>query len=88
MKKEEIKMPLDALKLIVESYGFVLVEKKQEIKIGDFGKFWDDNEKECCFSFLHTIDNDLGSFECGACLYWSNFRHLTDEEKENIQQNW
>ena len=35
--KQEIK--LDELKLIAESYGFELVEKKREIKVGDFGKF-------------------------------------------------
>ncbi len=37
--KEEVKMELDALKLIAESYGFELIEKPREIKVGDFGKF-------------------------------------------------
>jgi hypothetical protein len=91
--KQEIKMELDALKLIAESYGFKLVEKPREIKVGDFGKFWDNDNKDCCFGFLHTIDNDLGSFdlgsfESGAGLYWSKFHHLTDEEKQQIQENW
>jgi hypothetical protein len=90
---EDKQIPLDALKLIAESYGFELVEKPREIKVGDFGKFWDNDNKDCCFGFLHTIDNDLGSFdlgsfESGAGLYWSKFHHLTDEEKQQIQENW
>jgi len=90
---KEVGMSLDALKLIAESWGFELVEKPREIKVGDFGKFWDNDNKDCCFGFLHTIDNDLGSFdlcsfESGAGLYWSKFHHLTDEEKQQIQENW
>ena len=36
LPKQEIKMELDALKLIAESWGFELVEKKREIKVGNF----------------------------------------------------
>jgi hypothetical protein len=91
---KEVGMSLDALKLIAESWGFELVEKEREIKVGDFGKFWDWREKDCCFGFLYKI---IGTLDTGfiyaedgndIITHWSNFTHLTDEEKANIQQNW
>ena len=85
MKKEEIKMPLDALKLIAESYGFELVEKKREIKVGDFGKFWVKYEENPLFGFLR--DTVCGYTDSMGRI-WDNFRHLTDEEKQQIQENW
>jgi hypothetical protein len=89
LPKQEIKMELDALKLIAESYGFELVEKKREIKVGDFGKFWD-IESCIVYGFLESISDVEPKFiykrKTGA-LY-INFAHLTDEEKANIQQNW
>lgn len=85
--KQEIKMELDALKLIAESYGFELAEKKREIKVGDFGKFWDNNSIfQSQYGFLKSISKD--DFESYGNLEWSNFSHLTDEEKANIQENW
>lgn len=90
MKKEEIKMELDYLKLIAESYGFELVEKKREIKVGDFGKFWDNNtkEKDCAFGFLTKKDNDSRPFELSKNSFWVFFAHLTEEEKAQITENW
>jgi hypothetical protein len=86
-RKQEIKMELDALKLIAESYGFELVEKKRKIKVGDFGKFWDKNERfQYQYGFLKSISKY--DFESDGSLSWSNFRHLTDEEKAQIQENW
>ena len=91
MKKEEIKMPLDALKLIAESWGFELVEKEREIKVGDFGKFECPNRIGFSFGFLKKIES-IGSFievtKVNFISSWSNFRHLTDEEKQQIQENW
>jgi hypothetical protein len=93
MKKEEIKMPLDALKLIAESYGFELVEKEREIKVGDFGKFSSENGSVCSYGFLYKMKN----IESGIIYvennkditnHWSKFHHLTDEEKQQIQENW
>jgi hypothetical protein len=87
MKKEEIKMPLDALKLIAESWGFELVEKEREIKVGDFGKFWDyDSNEICVYRFLERKEGD--KYVDNFSTSWKNFAHLTDEEKANIQQNW
>lgn len=92
--KQEIKMPLYALKLIAESYGFELVDKKREIKVGDFGKFLSENGSSSSFGFLYKI---IGTLDTGfiyaedgndITTHWSNFRHLTEEEKANIQQNW
>jgi hypothetical protein len=83
--KQEIKMELDALKLIAESYGFELVEKKREIKVGDFGKFWVKYEENPLFGFLR--DTVCGYTDSMGRI-WDNFRHLTDEEKQQIQENW
>lgn len=84
--KQEVKMELDALKLIAESYGFELVEKKREIKVGDFGKFWD-NELKFFFCGFVSEFSELG-FKNFFNATWSNFAHLTDEEKKEIQENW
>lgn len=87
--KQEIKMELDALKLIAESYGFELVEKKREIKVGDFGKFWDEEEQDCLYGFLKDIKKDIEIYyvaENDSC--WTYFTHLTEEEKKAIQENW
>jgi hypothetical protein len=91
--KKEVKMELDALKLIAESYGFELVEKTREIKVGDFGKFSSENGSVCAYGFLYKMTN----IESGIIYvennkditnHWSKFHHLTDEEKANIQKNW
>lgn len=88
-KLEEILQPkeikLDALKLIAESYGFELVEKKREIKVGDFGKFWDDKD-ETSYGFLVRLYERYYRHNAGYdCL---NFAHLTEQEKAQIQENW
>jgi hypothetical protein len=83
---KEVGMSLDALKLIAESYGFELVEKEREIKVGDFGKFWDNDKKEFALGILDKIDTN-GIYWTND-VYWIHFSHLTDEEKANIQQNW
>jgi hypothetical protein len=88
--KQEVKMQLDALKLIAESYGFELVEKKREIKVGDFGKFETKDTPYSAFGFLREID-EYGCFTedvKGVCNIWANFRHLTDYEKLQIAKNW
>jgi hypothetical protein len=86
--KQEIKMKLDALKLIAESYGFELVEKKREIKVGDFGKFWDNDNHHSYYSYLERINESNMYQPKGFSVGWKNFAHLTDEEKKAIQQNW
>lgn len=82
--KQEIK--LDALKLIAESYGFELVEKKREPKAGDFGKFWDVSSNFFQYGFLTEIEGD--EFVADKYHSWLNFSHITDEEKKQIQENW
>jgi hypothetical protein len=87
--KQEIKMELDALKLIAESYGFELVDKKREIKVGDFGKFWDyDSNEICVYRFLERKEGDFFSYVDNFSTSWKNFAYLTEEEKANIQENW
>lgn len=87
MKKEEIK--LDALKLIAESYGFELVEKKREPKVGDFGKFCDEQGKFRYLGFIENINiKDVYPFKLKGGSIYKNFSHLTDEEKKQIQKNW
>jgi hypothetical protein len=89
--KQEIKMKLDALKLIAESYGFKLVEKEREIKVGNFGKFWSDNN---CY-FVGFLQDVYKISETNKCVFqmkdygtFCYFAYLTDEEKANIQENW
>lgn len=85
--KQEIK--LDALKLIAESYGFELVEKKREPKIGDFGKFWDNDENIFIFGFIESIEiQHQYCFKAKGYSGYKNFSHLTEEEKKQIQENW
>ena len=91
--KQEIKMELDALKLIAESYGFELVEKEREIKVGDFGKFSSENGSVCSYGFLYKmrgIKSGIIYVENNKDItnHWSKFHHLTDEEKQQIQENW
>ena len=91
MKKQEIK--LDALKLIAESYGFELVEKKREIKVGDFGKFSTKNGSVCSYGFLYKMTDTESGFiyvvnNKDITSHWLNFTHLTDEEKKAITENW
>jgi hypothetical protein len=86
---KEVGMSLDALKLIAESWGFELVEKEREIKVGDFGKFWDDGIY-ILYGFLESISDVEPNFiyKRKAGALYINFAHLTDEEKANIQENW
>ncbi len=90
---KEVGMSLDALKLIAESWGFELVEKEREIKVGDFGKFSSENGSVCSYGFLYKMTN----IESGIIYvennkditnHWSKFHHLTDEEKQQITENW
>jgi hypothetical protein len=85
---KEVGMSLDALKLIAESWGFELVEKEREIKVGDFGKFFDSGG--CVvYGFLESInEKDTCKYVRKTGALYINFVHLTDEEKANIQQNW
>jgi len=84
---EDKQIPLDALKLIAESYGFELVEKKREIKVGDFGKFWDNEDERFYYGFLIQKTAKIFKDEFHD-ISWDNFAHLTDDEKKAIQQNW
>ena len=88
MKKKEIKMELDALKLIAESYGFELVEKAREIKVGDFGVFWDLPCTCPVYGFLQLISKGVYCYSPASGSSYRNFRHLTDEEKKAITENW
>jgi hypothetical protein len=86
---KEVGMSLDALKLIAESWGFKLVKEEREIKVGDFGKFWDDGS--CVvYGFLESISDVEPKliYKRKAGALYINFAHLTDEEKQQITENW
>jgi len=85
---KEVGMSLDALKLIAENWGFELIEKKREIKVGDFGKFWDNDNHYSYYFFLEKINESNMYKPKGFSDGWENFCHLTDEEKSRIQENW
>jgi hypothetical protein len=81
---KEIALPFEELQKQAELHGWKLVKEERQIKVGDFGKFWDENEQCCVYGFLESIfmyKRKTGSI-------YINFAHLTDEEKANIQQNW
>lgn len=89
--KKEVHLTINEIRLQAEKLGFALVEKKMEVKIGDFGLFWDDEDDEAeemvCYGFL-SEKNDTGFKDNFHISTWRNFRHLTHEEKERITQNW
>jgi hypothetical protein len=85
--KEEVKMELDALKIIAESYGFYLVEKPREIKVGDFGKFWDSPCTCPVYGYLHSISKGIYCYSPSSGSSYRNFAHLTNEEKEELIKN-
>lgn len=86
--KQEIKMELDALKLIAESYGFELIEKTREIKVGDFGKFWDSTSDCPVYGYLQLISKGVYRYSPSSGSSYRNFAHLTNEEKEELTKNW
>lgn len=83
---KEIILPLDELKSQANALGYELVEKKREIKVGDFGVFWDGSGKFKVFDFLY--EKHEGVFIDGDDVFYENFRHLTEEEKQKIQNKW
>jgi hypothetical protein len=85
--KKEIKMELDALKLIAESYGFYLVEKPREIKVGDFGKFWDCPTTCPVYGYLQFISKGVYCYSPNSGSSYRNFAHLTEDEKEQLIKN-
>lgn len=85
---KEVVLSIDELQKQAESLGFELVKKERKIKVGDFGKFWDD-DNECAYGFITQDDkSERFRFECNNFTWWHNFAHLTDEEKKQIQENW
>ena len=86
---KEIALPIEELQKQAELLGFELVKKERKIKVGDFGKFWDDG---ICilYGFLESISDVEPNFiyKRKAGALYINFAHLTDEEKANIQENW
>ena len=89
---EEVVLPIEELRQQAESLGFELVEKKREIKVGDFGKFWGNHEElSTHYDFISDRNNQtkLGTIYCTSTIEsFRNFRHLTDAEKAQITKNW
>jgi hypothetical protein len=83
---KEIALPIEELKKQAELLGFDLVKKERQIKVGDFGKFWDNGEDGCVYGFL--TEKTAKRFKDKYGTPWDNFAHLTDEEKARIQENW
>ena len=88
---KEVVLSIYELQKQAESLGFELVKKERQIKVGDFGKFESESRIYSTFGFLKNIDEKGILFEehtQGMTSNWSKFRHLTEEEKANIQENW
>ena len=89
----EVNLSVEELRLQAERLGFELTEKKREVKVGDFGVFWDDDDEDededMRVSYGFFIEEKLNGFKDEYHIApWDNFRHLTDEEKAKIQKNW
>lgn len=84
---KDIHLTIDELKQQAENLGFELVEKKRVPKDGDFGVFWDDEESNKVLGFISELKHS-GYITNSNGGNWKNFRHLTDGEKEKIQNNW
>jgi hypothetical protein len=83
---KEIVLPLEELQKQAELLGWKLVKEERQIKVGDFGKFWDNDEKQFALGILYKIDTN-GIYWTND-VYWTHFVHLTNEEKQQIQENW
>jgi hypothetical protein len=85
---KDVILPFEELQKQAELHGFKLVKEERQIKVGDFGKFW--NLKNSIYGFLTDIleETDIYRFKRENIDCYENFRHLTDEEKANIQENW
>lgn len=86
---KDVHLTIDELKEQAERLGLELVEKKREIKVGDFGVFWDGDkviQDVIYFDYLTRIEDNF--FIDSGGNPFKNFRRLTDEEKEKIQNNW
>jgi hypothetical protein len=88
---KDVILPIEELQKQAELLGWKLVKEERQIKAGNFGKFWAEDEEFCRYDYLTRIDNStkLGVMYCTATiLAFKNFRHLTDEEKQQITENW
>jgi hypothetical protein len=84
---KEVHLTIDELKAQAEILGFELVRKERKPKVGEFGVFWDNNkDKIKVYNFIRIIKDNL--FVDKSSYAWKNFRHLTEEEKQEIQNNW
>jgi hypothetical protein len=85
---KDVVLSIDELKTQAAALGFELVEKSYEPKVGDFGVFWDSNEESKIYSFLCNVTVGLYKFITEAGAPFINFRKLTKEEKQKIQEAW
>ena len=82
---KEVHLTLDELKAKAESLGYELVKKERKPKVGDFGVFWGGCNSYKYMDFLAKIDVEYYDHDNTG---FENFRFLTEEEKQNIQNNW
>ena len=85
---KDVILSLDELKQQAEKLGYDLVEKPYEPKVGDFGIFWDDKEENFISGFMTEIHKRSTTYKVNNYNWWLNFRKLTDEEKQKIQESW
>jgi hypothetical protein len=86
---KDVILSLDELKQQAEKLGYDLVEKPYEPyvpKVGDFGAF---SNNGCKFEYVEFLDDIRnGEIYMKNNIQWHNFRKLTDEEKQKIQESW
>jgi hypothetical protein len=88
---KDVILPIEELQKQAELLGWKLVKEERQIKVGDFGKFWTDNN---CY-FVGFLQDVYKISETNKCVFqmkdygtFCYFAYLTDEEKANIQENW
>jgi hypothetical protein len=85
---KDVILSLYELKQQAEKLGYELVEKPYEPKVGDFGVFWENAKGVKIRGFITAMDGSSGRYKADEYGLWSNFRKLTDQEKQKIQEAW
>jgi hypothetical protein len=85
---KDVVLSIDELKTQAAALGFELVEKPYQPKVGDFGVFWDINERNGFLGCISGIQGEPYKFVRNNNTPYMNFRKLTESEKQKIQSAW
>jgi hypothetical protein len=83
---KDVILPIEELQKQAELHGWKLVKEERQIKVGDFGKFYNIFPNNYVCGVLSGLCQ--GEYVDSYSKGWKNFVHLTDEEKQQITENW